>query len=220
MKKLKSKAIISILSLLLILSYTMPTYASTYSFEQNKKELNEVLEEVYKERSLGTVSKEKIDKLEEILNRFNVSPEEINATGEMQTFGFNQWTDLGKGWKMTVHRPHGSNATKYHTHVKKGGVEAKEALDGTSTHGKGNTMNNKGVPKDIQNKVRNHKDVKKARDEEAKAKQAKRKMNSQGLKLKIRDDLIIAISIFVSIVGVTLFALTEYASWLAVLLIL
>lgn len=59
MKKLKSKAIISILSLLLILSYTMPTYASTYSFEQNKKELNEVLEEVYKERSLGTVSKEK-----------------------------------------------------------------------------------------------------------------------------------------------------------------
>ncbi|MGI8352399.1 hypothetical protein NiCM35_21860 [Niallia circulans] len=59
--------------------------------------------------------------------------------------GFGEWKELGSGWKMRFERPYGSSATTYHTHVKgkvgKKVVEAKESLDGHSTHGKGNTMN-------------------------------------------------------------------------------
>lgn len=189
--------------------------------------LNNLLLEIEQQKSDGEeVSEETIKKLEMLLSEFNIDPIEITAEPETESgislFGFNEVHSLGKGWTMTVHRPHGSSATKYHTHVKGKvngkTVEAKEALDGKSTHGKGNTMNDKKVPKDIQKKVKEHKDYKKALEEEKKAKEAKKEIKAKKLDLSKTIDIVIAIAIFIVVVGIVLLATTNITGWAAILI--
>lgn len=84
------------------------------------------------------------------------TPEENEAL----TRGYGQWHDLGKGYKVRVDRPHGSNDTKPHVHVKKGNKDVTENVDGSNSHG--TNMTRGGVPKDIQKKVKGLNDYKKA----------------------------------------------------------
>lgn len=189
------------------------------------KEGQEVIERITAIVEKEDISEKEVALLEKELGQLAISPKSIFTPEEGVIYprGFNQWHDLGKGWKFTTHRPHGSDATKYHIHVRKGNdskTEAKEALDKTSTHGRGNTMNDKKVPRDIQNKVRSHKDFKKALEEEAKAKKAKKKMREKKLNLNARADVIIAIGIFVAVVGIVLFAPTSIPAWGAILVAL
>ena len=234
-----------ILGILIVFTFgaIAPSYTFANSNEYKVTELNNLLEDINVQiENYGEADSEKISQLEKLINEFGVDTdligeeiikEDVNLnvdseipkdSGLISVFGFNESIDLGKGWKMTVHRPHGSNATKYHTHVKGKvngkTVEAKEALDGSSTHGKGNTMSDKKVPKSIQDKVRNHKDFKKAKAEEADAKKAKKQMNAKKLDLSKTTDLIIAIGIFIAVVGVVLFVTTSFPAWAAVLLAL
>lgn len=90
--------------------------------------------------------------------------------------------------------------------------------DGKSTHGKGNTMNDKKVPKDIQKKVKEHKDYKKALEEEKKAKEAKKEIKAKKLDLSKTIDIVIAIAIFIVVVGIVLLATTNITGWAAILI--
>ncbi len=220
--KNKLKKFIPALVSILIFSYSMPVYASAYYIDTQEKKINNLLDEIFQEREKGNEALDKVKELENILTGLNVDSNTIESSSGISSRAFGKWVDLGKGWKYQVHRPHGSSATKYHVHVKgkvgKNSVEAKEALDGKSTHGSGNTMNDKGVPKDIQKKVKNDKNYKEAKKEHDKAKKAKSQMNSKKLNLRKTTDLIIGIGIFVSTVGVVLFAMNLFGSWMPVLL--
>lgn len=222
--KNKLKKFIPVLVAILFFSYSMPMYASAYYVDTQEKKINNLLEEIFQEREKGNEALDKVNELESIISSLNVDSNIIESNLGISSRAFGKWVDLGKGWKYQVHRPHGSNATKYHVHVKgkvgKSSVEAKEALDGSSTHGSGNTMNNKGVPKDIQKKVKNDKNYKDAKKEHDKAKKAKAQMKAKKLNLRKVSDLIIGIGIFVSVVGVVLFAMTLFGSWGPVLLAL
>lgn len=220
----KLKKLIPALVCLLIFSYSMPIYTSAYYVETQEKKIDTLLEDIFQEREQGNEALDKVNELESILASLNVDSNIIESSTGASARAFGQWVDLGKGWKYQVHRPHGSNATKYHVHVKgkvgKNSVEAKEALDGSSTHGSNNTMNDKGVPKDIQKKVKNDKNYKDAKKEHDKAKKAKSQMNSKRLNLRKMSDLIIGIGIFVSTVGIVLFAMNLFGAWMPVLLAL
>lgn len=222
--KAKGFKIIMLIVLCLSFTITVPAYASTIPTEKKMGQLNELLAEIEQQEESGQgVSQETLEELEVLISEFDISPTEIQVeVDNIMARGFNQKHSLGKGWTMEVHRPHGSNATEYHTHVKgKVGnktVEAKESLQGKSTHGSGNTMNDKKVPKDIQKKVKGHKDFKKAKEEESKTKKAKKQINAQKLNLKKTADIIIAIGIFVAVVGVVLLATSSIAAWAAILI--
>ncbi len=229
-----------ILGILIVFAFgsLAPSYSFASSNDERMVELNNLLETIYTQiENNGEAETETVNQLESLINEFGVDTDVIGEaiieedninidteipqnSGMISVMGFNEWHDIGKGWKMTVHRPHGSNATKYHTHVKGKvngkTVEAKEALDGSSTHGKGNTMNEKKVPKKIQDEVRKHKDFKKAKAEEADAKKAKKQMNAKKLDMKKATDVVIAIGIFVAVVGIMLFVPTSIAAWAAV----
>ena len=78
-------------------------------------------------------------------------------------------------------------------------------MDGSKSHGK--TLGSAGVPKDIQKKARNLKDYKKGQSDLKKMKEAKSKIKAKKLNLKKTTDIIIAIAIFVSVVGLMIFSL-------------
>ena len=67
--------------------------------------------------------------------------------------------DLGQGWKWRLDKPH-PGAGKPHVHVKGGGKEYAEGVDGSPSHG----GNLDGVPRWVRDKVRNDPDVQKERE--------------------------------------------------------
>lgn len=173
MSKILKKSSI-FLAVIMAFMYFMPSYANAYYIDSTDKKINKLLDEIFEEREKGNIIDEQIKELEKVISTVSVSSNIISSNEGKASRAFNKWVDLGKGWRYQVHRPHGSNATQYHVHVTgkvgKKVVEAKEALNGKSTHGSGNTMNDKRVPKDIQNKVRNDRNYKDAKNEERKAK--------------------------------------------------
>lgn len=209
------------IAIMMAFTYFMPTYASAYYAKTTEDRINMILDDIFEERSKGNEADTQIKELEKVISSIEISDNIISSS---KSRAFNKWIDLGKGWKYQVHRPHGSTATQYHVHVKgkvgKNSVEAKEALNGDSTHGKNNTMNDKKVPKDIQKKIKNDKNYKDAKKEESKAKSAKAQMNAKKLNLRNVSDLIIGIGIFISVVGIALFAVNLYSAWMPVLLAL
>lgn len=160
--------------------------------------------------------------MEKELSNLKVSTEDVYFTSEqgmITTRGYGQTHNLGKGWSVRVDKPKaGDGQQKPHVHVKKGKIEAKENVDGTSSHGRGNTMNDKKVPKDIQKKVRDHKDYKKAKKDLDKMKTAKSKIKAKKLNLKKYKDIVIAIGIFVTVVDLVILATTSVWGWGAFLL--
>lgn len=222
LKNLKRSSIV--VAIIMAFMYFMPTYANAYYIESTENKINKLLDEIFEEREKGNNIDTQVKELEEIIATVNVSSSVIDSNKGISPRAFNRWVDLGKGWRYQVHRPHGSTATKYHVHVVgkvgKRTVEAKESLDGKSTHGNGNTMNDKGVPKDIQRKVKNDRNYKDAKNEERKAKNAKFQMNAKRLNLRKTAELVIGIGIFISVVGIALFAANAYYLWMPVLLAL
>ena len=80
------------------------------------------------------------------------------------------------------------------------------------------TLGSAGVPKDIQKKARNLKDYKKGQSDLKKMKEAKSKIKAKKLNLKKTTDIIIAIAIFVSVVGLMIFSLGSIGAWGSLLL--
>lgn len=141
------------------------------------------------------------------------TPEENEAL----TRGYGQWHDLGKGYKVRVDRPHGSNDTKPHVHVKKGNKDVTENVDGSNSHG--TNMTRGGVPKDIQKKVKGLNDYKKAQKDLKSMNAARSKIKARKLNMKKTADIIIAIGIFIAVVGFAIFAASAIASWGAFFLV-
>lgn len=132
-------------------------------------------------------------------------------------FGYGTKHDLGKGWKARVDKPSAGDA-KPHIHVYNGKVDGVENVDGTKSHGK--TLGSSGIPKGIQNKAKGLADYKKAQKDLTNIKKAKQQMKSKGLNLRKNSDIIIAIGIFVSVVGFLIFASGAVATWGAFLLLI
>lgn len=222
---------VSKMLLAIIIVFAFGSIAPSYTFaignDPKMVRLNDQLKTIFDQiDNNGEASSKSVKNLEEILKEFGVDTSLIGEdsiqedSGMVTTMGFGQNHDLGKGWKVIFHRPHGSEATQYHAHVKGKvngkTVESKEALDGSSTHGKGNTMNDKKIPKSIQKKVKEHPDFKKAKAEEAQAKKAAKQMKTKKLDFKKVANVTIGIGIFVAVVGIMLFAPTAIVSWAAV----
>lgn len=146
----------------------------------------------------------------EIDESFYFTPEATNRTR-----GYGEWHDLGKGWKARVDKPH-TGAGKPHVYVEKGKVKGVESVDGSKYHGK--TFRSAGVPKDVQKKTRNLKDYKKGQSDLKKMQTAKSKIKAKKLNLKKTTDIIIAIAIFVSVVGLMIFSLGSIGAWDSLLL--
>lgn len=180
------------------------------------KEQIDVIQEIQGIINQKEISENDIDKLEELLSNVEVT-ESFYFTPEVTdvTRGYGQWHDLGKGWKARVDKPH-TGAGKPHVHVEKGKVKGVESVDGSKSHGK--TLGSAGVPKDIQKKARNLKDYKKGQSDLKKMKEAKSKIKAKKLNLKKTTDIIIAIAIFVSVVGLMIFSLGSIGAWGSLLL--
>lgn len=131
--------------------------------------------------------------------------------------GYGQVHELGQGWKARVDRP-GAGEGKPHIHVYKGKVEGIENVDGTASHGK--NLDSAGVPKSIQKKAKDLKDYKKGQEDLKKIKDASKKIDAKNLNLHKTADIIIAIAIFVAVVGLVIFATGAIASWGAFLLLI
>lgn len=221
--KVKGFMFVALLILCLAFSSTVPAYASTINEDKKIEELNEILSSINKEVESGKeVSKESIAKLESILSEVRVG--KFSDESLIATRGYGQTYNLGKGWTARVDKPHGSSETKYHVHVKgkagKKAVEAKETVKGKSSHGKGNTMKEKGVPNDIQKKVKKLKDFQKGVEDQKKLDKAKKDIKAKKLNLNKKTDIIIAIGIVVAVMGFAFFAVSSIPVWAAFLLAL
>jgi hypothetical protein len=181
-----------------------------------------------------------IDNITEIVNQENISDEDVakleselsqlgidspsyftpeNPSELKQARGYGQTHDLGQGWKARVDKPKaGAKEQKPHVHVYKGKVEGIENVDGTKSHGK--TLNEVGVPKSIQKKAKALKDYKKGQEDLKEMEKAKDKIEAKKLNLKKTADIIIAIGIFVAVVGLVIFATSSIAAWGAFLLLI
>lgn len=187
----------------------------------NITELTKIVEA--KREKQGFVSEDDIDllMLKEELSKIEVTSESYwtpDAVKEeaFTTFGYGQWHNLGKGWKARVDKPTHGGASKPHVHVEKGDKKGVENVDGTKSHGK--NLNSAGVPKDIQNKARGLADYKKGKKDLANMKKAKQQITSKKLNLRKYADIVIAIGIFVSVVGLMIFASGAVSAWGAFLL--
>ena len=129
---------------------------------------------------------------------------------EVTTFGYGQWHNLGSGWRARVDRPTSSD-TKPHVHVENGKIKAVENVDGTNSHG--SNMTKKGVPKSVQKKVKSLNDYKKAQKDLSNMKKAKSQIRAKKLNLKKAGDIVIAIGIFVAVVGLMIFASGSIGLW-------
>lgn len=170
--------------------------------------INEITEIVNKEKQTD----KDVKRLEVLMKSLNIDSGTYFTleNGEIMTRGYGQWHSLGKGRRARVDRP-GSKDSKPHVHVEKGGTKATENVDGTNSHG--TNMDKKKVPKDIQKKVKNLKDYKKAQKDCANMKNAKKKMKARNLNLKKAKDIIIAIGIFIAVVGLVIFATGSITAW-------
>lgn len=142
----------------------------------------------------------------------------VAEEGSFTTFGYGQWHDLGKGWKARVDKPTHGGASKPHVHVEKGDKKGVENVDGTKSHGK--NLNSAGVPNDIQKKARGLADYKKGQKDLANMRKAKQQITAKKLNLRKNADIVIAIGIFVSVVGLMIFASGAVAAWGAFLLVI
>ena len=201
------KVLIAVFSLTMIIASCSQTEA---------KDRMSVIQEIQYIINKNEIKGNDIAGLEKLLSNIKVD-ESFYFTPDVTdiTRGYGQWHDLGKGWKARVDRPH-TGAGKPHVHVEKGKVKGVESVDGSKSHGK--TLDSAGVPKDIQKKARNLKDYKKGQNDLKKMKEAKSKIKAKKLNLKNKNDLIIAIAIFVSVVGLMIFPLSGVSAWGALLL--
>lgn len=193
---------------MVLISALMPLspYAEQLNFE-NRLEI--ALEKSYKEIKLyGNATEKTVSEIESILSEVNVRPTER---------GYGQWHNLGQGWRARVDRAH-AGAGKPHVHVEKGSVKGVESVDGTKSHGK--TLDNAGVPKKVRDKARALSDYKKGKEELKKMQRAKSQMRSKGLNLRKNSDIIIAIGIFITVVGFAVFATSAVGAWGAFLLLI
>lgn len=195
-------------------AFSVLSTPSAYAMEKNRieSELESVLDKVLEERELnGEVSKESMNELEGLLGT-------LKSTS-VTTRGYGQWHDMGKGWRARVDRPtSGAGQAKPHVHVEKGSVKGVESVDGTPSHGK--TLGQAGVPNDIQKKVRQLNDYKKGKKDLDNMKKAKSQIRAKGLNLKKASDIIIAIGIFVAVVGIVIFATSAVSAWGAFLILI
>ena len=79
------------------------------------------------------------------------------------------------------------------------------------------TLDKAGIPKGVQKKAKALKDYKKGQDDLKKEKAAKSEINRRHLNLKNPAQLAIAIAIFISIVGLVIFAPESAPAWAALL---
>ena len=210
MKKILKKVFLC--SLAVIMGSTMLYTSSAYAMEVSKYEANldNVLEKVLKERDFnGEVSEESIKELENIIASVNVDSSTMSRSGK--------WKSLGKGWRFRIDPPHtGTDTGKYHVHVEGPGVKGSEGVDGTESHK--TTMNKSKIPSSIQKKIKGTNEYKNGQKKQKKVKEAKAKIKSKKLNLRKHNDIIIAIGIFISIVGVATFATSAVSAWGALLL--
>lgn len=80
-------------------------------------------------------------------------------------------------------------------------------------------MNKGKVPKDIQEKVKNLKDYKKAQNDLKKMNTARAKIKSKKLNLRKVAHVIVAIAIFIAVVGLVIFAAASIGSWMGFFLV-
>lgn len=209
-------------SLVLVMGCSVLSTSSIYAVEKNSYEdkLNEALEEVLKERELyGEASEEGLKKLEKILGGAKVQTDGSNSayvSNTIPTGSSGRWIQVDSNWRYRLDDPHtGSDTAKYHVHVegkignKK--IESSEGVDGTKSHKK--TMNGSGVPKWVQKKIKDSTGFKKNKERQKKIKDAKAKIKSEKLNLKKAKDIIIAIGIFISVVGIAIFAGASIPAW-------
>lgn len=74
-------------------------------------------------------------------------------------------------------------------------------------------MNGSRVPKWVQKKIRGSKKFKEAKKKQKNIKKAKEKIKSEKLNLKKATDIIIAIGIFISVVGIAVLAGASIPAW-------
>lgn len=170
------------------------------------------------------ISYEEVAKLESELSKLGIDSASYftpENQSELRSRGYSQWHDLGAGWRARVDKPtSGKNQSKPHIHVEKenGSIRGVESVDGTKSHGK--TLNEAGVPKSVQKKAKALKDYKKGQEDLKNMEKAKDKIEAKKLNLKKTADIIIAIGIFVAVVGLVIFATASIASWGAFLLLI
>ncbi|MGG4470098.1 hypothetical protein ABER68_18820 [Paenibacillus alvei] len=132
--------------------------------------------------------------------------------------GYGQTHNLGGGWRARVDKPHTGEGLP-HVHVENNkGVKGAESVLGTKSHKK--TMSSSGIPNSVQKKVKGLKDYKKGQEDAKKIQKAKSQIKSKKLNLKKTTDIIIAIGIFVAVVGLVIFATSSIAAWGAFLLLI
>lgn len=187
----------------------------------NITELTEKLEVKREEQGFIADNDEDLLLLAKELNKLEITspsywtPETSSDSG-ISLFGYGQWHNLGKGWRARVDKPSHGGASKPHVHVENGNKKGVENVDGTASHGK--TLGGAGVPRDIQRKARNLADYKKGQKDLANMKKAKSQIKAKNLDLRKYSDIIIATGIFISVVGLVLFAPAATATWGAFLL--
>lgn len=220
-------------SLVLVMGCSVLYTSSIYAMEKKdyEEKLNETLEEVLKERELhGEASEEGLKKLENILGKLDVrtngsmsgvtciSDSNGGAYCSNAVYKGNSgiWTEIDSNWKYRIDGPHtGRDTSKYHVHVEgKDGnkkIKSSEGVDGTISHKK--TMNGSRVPKWVQKKIKASKKFKEAKKKQKQIKKAKEQIKSQKLNLKKATDIIIAIGIFISVVGIAVLAGASIPAW-------
>lgn len=212
------KKMILFSTFILLLIYPSQVFASNLENDAARELLNQA--ELVASIANPDEQDKEVIKLQKMLENYDVdisksywTPEENEAL----TRGYGQWHDLGKGYKVRVDRPHGSNDTKPHVHVKKGNKDVTENVDGSNSHG--TNMTRGGVPKDIQKKVKGLNDYKKAQKDLKSMNAARSKIKARKLNMKKTADIIIAIGIFIAVVGFAIFAASAIASWGAFFLV-
>lgn len=209
MKKLTTKIVSFILTLSMIFSLSVSTYAEERNASiANIEKLVKIAEAEIKNN--GEASDNTVKELESELKKLGITTGSYSGTHSadenlISTLGYGETHDLGQGWTYRVDRPAGGEA-KPHVHVdnNRTNVHGAENVDGTPSHGK--TLSGSKVPKDVQKKVKGSPDYKKGQQDLNKMKKAKQEINRQKLDLSQWKDVVIAAGIFVAIVGVAFFA--------------
>lgn len=225
-------------SLVLVMGCSVLYTSSIYAMEKKNYEekLNETLGEVLKERELhGEASEEGLKKLENILGKLDVqtngSKSGVSGLSGVTCISDSngaycsntvckgnsgKWIEIDSNWKYRIDGPHtGPDTAKYHVHVEgKDGnkkIKSSEGVDGTISHKK--TMNGSRVPKWVQKKIKASKKFKEAKKKQKQIKKAKEQIKSQKLNLKKATDILIAIGIFISVVGIAILAGASIPAW-------
>lgn len=200
-----------VLIVIIILSSPINTLAKSKT-DITKSKISILVKKAEKEiKKNGKASEKTITKLEKELKKIGISTGSYSGThlisdNAFSTFGYGQTHNVGTGdWTYRVDRPTASEA-KPHVHVdsNKNNVHGVENVDGTKSHNK--TLTGAGVPNKVKEKVKNSPDYKKGKQDLENMQKAKKEIKKQKLNLSKYSDLIIAVGIFVMIVGVCFFA--------------